>query len=554
MSIVTENLSYCYPHFEKEAIHNINLRVERGDFVLLVGRSGCGKTTLARCLNGLIPHVYGGEVKGQVLVNGINVIDTPVYEMAKQVGMVFQNPDTQLCTLTVEEEVAFGPENLGVAREEIRRRVDWVLSSLGMENFRDRATFSLSEGEKQKVALASALSMLPSVLILDEPTANLDPSASTMLVKTLQKIREQHNTTIMLIEHRVEKFAEVADRIIVMASGKIVEEGSQEIITHKSEVLEKLSVQPPEIVEISKALNICPSNGGLNYLRNQALHMLAELRGTKLPHRHKGEQKETLIEFKNVSYQYGNGFTLTVDGLKLYRGEIVAVVGNNGSGKTTLAKLVVGLIKPKRGRIERAPGTNLAMVFQNFEVQLFNNSVFNEVAFQIKTRKKKTRPEDIKMKVNEILDSMNLSKLASRHPHSLSQGEKQRVAIASLIAGKPHILILDEPTAGQDGYHLKKLQETLITLRRKGITVLLITHDLRFAAKCADRVIILQKGKSICIDNAREAFHNIEEYTGLEPPETVRLAKRVGFKNLVTTQDIQTLIEIHNKKLSPNPQ
>jgi len=551
LSIITKNLSYCYSNSEKEVIRNINLEVRRGEFILLVGRSGCGKTTLARCLNGLIPHVYGGVVKGQVLVNGLNVADTPVYEMAKQVGMVFQNPDTQLCTLTVEEEVAFGSENLGIAREEIRRRVEWVLSSLEMEKLRHRATFSLSEGEKQRVALASALSMLPSVLILDEPAANLDPSASILLVDILQKIREQYNTTIMLIEHRVERFAEAADRIIVMASGEIVEDGSREIITQKSDLLENLSVQPPEIVEIGKALKISPSNGDLNCLRDQALQKLLELRETVPPYRFNRGQKEILIEFKNVFYRYGNGFALTVDKLKLYRGEIVAVVGNNGSGKTTLAKLVVGLIKQKRGHIERAPGIKGGMVFQNFEVQLFNNSVFNEVAFQIRTRRKKAGSEEIKMRVNEILDLMNLNKLASRHPHSLSQGEKQRVAVASLLAEEPDILILDEPTTGQDGYHLKKLLETVIKLRDRGITVLLITHNLRFAAKCADRVIVLQNGKTICIENARDSFYKIEEYTGFEPPETVKLAKKAGLKNLVTPEDVKALFESQNKNPTP---
>ncbi|MEM3586775.1 MAG: energy-coupling factor transporter ATPase [Candidatus Jordarchaeaceae archaeon] len=545
---MVKNLSYRYPNSEEEAIHNIDLKVERGEFVLLVGRSGCGKTTLARCLNGLIPHIYEGELKGQVIVDGVSVVDNPVYELAKHVGMVFQNPDTQLCTLTVEEEVAFGPENLGVEREEIMRRVNWILSSLGMENIRHRATFSLSEGEKQKVAIASVLSMLPSILVLDEPTANLDPVAAKMLVSILDKIRDEYNVTIVLIEHRVDKFSETANRIVVMDSGKIVENGPREIITEKSEVLREIGVQLPEIVEICKALKISPMKGSLNELRSQALEKLAELKGNcSLP---RMERKEgNLIKFENVSYRYSRGFTLKVDDLKLQRGEIVAVIGNNGSGKTTLAKLIVGLIKPKKGRIVKSGKISCGMVFQNFEVQLFNNSVFNEVAFQVRIGKGRKSPEEINREVNEVLELMNLKHLASRHPHSLSQGEKQRVAIAALIAKKPDILILDEPTAGQDGYHLNILAETFRKLKERGITILLITHDLGFAAKTAERVIIMNNGEATPVEDTGEAFNNIEKYTCFEPLETVKLARMAGLKNPIKPEDLQTIIETQYKTI-----
>ncbi len=545
MSIVVKNLSYRYPSSEGDVIRDVNLEVKRGEFVLLVGRSGCGKTTLARCLNGLIPHVYGGELKGRVLVNGVSVAETPVYELAKHVGMVFQNPDTQLCTLTVEEEVAFGPENLGVEREEIERRINWVLSNLEMKNIRHRATFSLSEGEKQKTAIASALSMLPSILVLDEPTANLDPTASRMLVDTLEKIRDQYNTTIILIEHRVEKFAEAADRIVVMDSGRIVESGPREIVTERAEVLERLSVQTPEIVEICKALEMSPVNGSLNDLRKRALKKLVKLRETDPPPRLSRDEGDPIIKVEDAFYKYDSGFTLTVDELKLYRGEIVAVVGDNGSGKTTLAKLIVGLIKPKKGRVERASKINQGMVFQNFEVQLFNSSVFKEVAFQI--RKRKASPEDTNRKVNEILDLMSLRGLADRHPHSLSQGEKQRVIIAALTAEKPDVLILDEPTTGQDGYHLNMLLGIVRELKRRGITVLLITHDLRFAAKSAERVIMLRNGRVVQVEDAGNAFYSIDEYTGFEPPETVKLARKAGLKNVIKPEDIRALLEARQK-------
>ena len=551
MSIVVRDLSYRYPYSERDVIQGVDLRVDRGEFVLLVGRSGCGKTTLARCLNGLIPHVFQGELRGSVLVDGVSVAETPVYELAKHVGMVFQNPDTQLCTLTVEEEVAFGPENLGVERGEIERRVNWALSSLGIQGLRRRATFSLSDGEKQKVAVASALSMLPSILVLDEPTANLDPRASRMLVDALRTLRDEYGTTIVLVEHRVERFAEVVDRVVVMASGRIIESGSPDIVTRKAEVLERLSVQTPEIVEVCRALGLT-SKRSPEELRRLALEKLARLKEgeAKFPtHSTERGKGEPILEVRDAVYDYGGGFTLRVNELELYRGEVVSIVGGNGSGKTTLAKLLVGLIKPKRGRVERAKNLRLGMVFQNSEVQLFNKSVFNEVAFQL--RRRKASPEETRRRVNKVLDLMGLRNQAERHPHSLSQGEKQRVTLASLIAEEPDVLVLDEPTTGQDWYHLGLLVDAVERLRERGVTVVLITHDLRFAARTAERTVILNNGEIVEVGDARKAFYNVEEKTGFEPPETVKLSKKVGLKNLIRPEDIREFLEAHLNQKSP---
>lgn len=542
MSVEVRDLSYRYLNAERDSLSNVNLKVDRGEFVLLVGKSGCGKTTLARCINGLIPHVFGGNLRGEVVVDGVKVTETPVYEIAKHVGMVFQNPDTQLCTLTVEDEVAFGPENLGVDREEIERRVEWALSALGMESLRWRSTFSLSDGEKQKVAVAAALSMLPNVLVLDEPTANLDPRSAESLVEALRDLRDEYGTTIMLVEHRVDRFIDAVDRVVVMDSGRIVEDGPPEVAVRMADRLEELGVQLPEIVRLCKAARI-PLEGGLNDLRRLALKRMEELKGLGVdgdePPRNCGGE---ILRVKNVSFSYGDGFNLEIEDFSLYEGETLAVIGGNGSGKTTLAKLIAGVIKPKRGQMKRRKGLRVGMVFQNFEVQLFNSTVLDEVAFRL--RMKKLKREDVEERVGRVMAEMGLSGLANRHPHSLSQGEKQRTAIASMLAEPPDILILDEPTTGQDGYHLKALEEAINKVKKGGVTVVVVTHDLSFAARIAERAVLLDNGKIVRVGSVGDVLYWIDENSFFTPPETVRLARIVGLRGIVKPEDVSGIMQL----------
>lgn len=535
MSVEVERLSYRYPNMGYDSLVDVNLKVDRGEFVLLVGKSGCGKTTLARCINGLIPHVFRGDLRGVVRVDGVNVAETPVYEMAKIVGMVFQNPDTQLCTLTVEDEVAFGPENMGVERDEIERRVRWALSSLGLEGLRWRSTFGLSDGEKQRVAVAAALSMLPKVLVLDEPTANLDPKASEMLVGTLRRLRDEYGITIILVEHRVDKFIEAVDRVVVMDSGRIVEDGPPEVVVKKADLMVELGIRVPEVVELCKAAGI-PVSGGLDELRRLALERMKELRGLRLDYECP-EWGEEILRMEGVVFSYGGGFSLRVDEFSVHRGEVVAVIGGNGSGKTTLAKLMAGLVKPKKGSIKRRKGLRVGMVFQNFEVQLFNSTVFGEVAFQLS--KSKLGPDVIKRRVESVLAEMGLLGLAGRHPHSLSQGEKQRVVIASLTVDPPDILILDEPTTGQDGYHLKMLEETIRKVKARGVATVVITHDLSFAARVAERAVVISGGRVAVLGDIREVLYGVDEAAGFTPPETVRLAREAGLRGIVKPEDVR---------------
>ncbi|MEM1798267.1 MAG: ATP-binding cassette domain-containing protein [Candidatus Jordarchaeales archaeon] len=376
--------------------------------------------------------------------------------------------------------------------------------------------------------------MLPKVLVLDEPTANLDPKASEMLVDTLRKLRDKYDTTIILVEHRVDRFIEAADRVVVMDSGRIVEDGPPEVVVRKADVLEKLGIRVPEVVELCKAVGI-PLNGGLDELRFLALERMRELREASFVN-DCSSRGEEILRMEDVVLSYGGVFSLRVDFFSLCRGEVVAVIGGNGSGKTTLAKLIAGLVKPKKGSIKRAKGLRVGMVFQNFEVQLFRSSVFDEVAFQLT---EKLDPNHVKRRVESVLAEMGLLSLIGRHPHSLSQGEKQRVVIASLIVDPPDILILDEPTTGQDGHHLKILEEAVKKMKMSGVATVVITHDLSFAARVAERAAVVSGGRIAMTGDIRDILYKIDELAGFTPPETVKLAREAGLRGIIKPGDFQ---------------
>jgi len=455
--IVTENLTYTYPNSNEATLKDIDLEVKKGEFVLITGKSGCGKSTLARCMNGLIPHLFGGNMDGKVLIHGKNTKKHPTWELARHIGLVFQNPESQLFTLAVEDEVAFGPENFGVPREDIEKRVDWTLTSVGMNEFRFKPVFNLSDGQKQRVAIAANLSILPDILVLDEPTSNLDAKGAREVFGVLKYLKEEHKKTIILIEHRTNYAVEYVDRVIIMDSGEIALTGSPDIL-FKVQLLKKFGVRSPEIMFSE------PKRFGLD--RNPT---------------------GPIIKVENLHYSYdGDGFSIQGADIEIQKGETVGIMGPNGSGKTTLVKHFVGLLKPNEGRVlvdgidtQKADVSMLAekvgLVLQNSDHQLFMDSVYNEVSFGLKNMKSEKEIEEC---VEDVLRTMDLWRLKDRHPHSLSDGEKQRVTIAAVLTRMPDVLILDEPTSGMDGYHMDLLVDKLSELKKSGLTMILVSHDI----------------------------------------------------------------------------
>ncbi|MFQ6063435.1 MAG: ATP-binding cassette domain-containing protein, partial [Methanosarcinales archaeon] len=366
--IKIENLTYYYPNTDKPALEDINLEIKDGEFVLIVGQSGCGKSTLIKCFNGLIPKVTGGVLKGNISINGKNVADYKVHQLALEVGMVFQNPDTQLFAITVEEDIAFGPENIGLSKDEIIKRVNNSLQTVRMEDYRNKYIFSLSGGQKQRVAVAGSLAMEPNILVFDEPTSDLDPIGTREVLETIKKLNKEKDITIILIEHKLNEVANLVDRVIVMDNGKIFAEGTAaEIFNERFYEVKKIGIKPPQITEISMILQKLGHNIKNKLSFEEVYNKLygifksgysivdcgmqnAEL--IRNPKSRATRDNNSKIVIKDLEYIHEDG-TVALKGINLVlnKGEFVAIIGKNGAGKSTLASLLIGLLKPTHGKI-----------------------------------------------------------------------------------------------------------------------------------------------------------------------------------------------------------
>ncbi len=510
--ISIKNLTYYYPGFEDAVLDNINLTVEEGEFILLLGPSGCGKSTLVQCLNGIIPKIASGDLSGEIFINKKNVRDHKVYELSTDVGLVFQNPDTQLFGLTVEEDVAFGPENLGIEREGIRARVKHSLETVGLEDFKDRFTFTLSGGEKQRTAIAGNLAMEPKILVLDEPTSDLDPAGTKEVFETLKHLNRDRKITIILIEHKIDEVMGLADRSVVMDKGRIILDGNTcDIFSRNLDVLEEIGIHLPQLMRISSLLGVRPSY-------KEIVSGLGSLNGSfkDLPATYHPARGPPQVVFENVEFGYpGGNQALKGVNLEIRRGEFVALIGPNGSGKTTLLSCLIGLNRPTAGRIlingqdirKRGVAEQAQVVgylFQNPDYQLFTDSVHEEVAFGLKNRQ--ARPDDIEKRVDQALEMMELSEYRDRHPHSLSRGQRQRLAVASILSMEPDIIVLDEPTTGQDRGHLNKFLAQMKMLNEAGKTIILISHDMGVVAEYTSRTIVMKDGGILMDAGTREVF------------------------------------------------
>ena len=459
---------------DQTAIDGLSLNVQPGEFVLLTGPSGCGKSTLARCLNGLIPHASTATGSGRVVVDGMPTAEHTVAEMAAHVGLVFQNPSTQLFGSTVAEELAFGPRNLGLSAEEVAQRSAFALEATGIQHLRERATTSLSAGEQQRVAIAAVLTMRPEVLVLDEPTSNLDLKGSKAVLETVHRLRMDYGLTIFIIEHRLSEAAALADRMVVMNEGRILLDGSPEDVFRERQLLSELGVRCPDPT-------LHPDNFAMRSVEGQ-------MQRSKL---------RPLVQLEGVEAGYDSHLVLQGVDFAVYPGEFVALVGDNGAGKTTMARLLSGLLKARRGRVtwdegvQRLPlGRKVGLLFQNPLHQLFCDSVEEEISFG---------PRNFGLlsdeKLSSLLDATGLAELRQRNPYSLSVGQQQRVALASILALEPALLILDEPTMGQDWGSLRRVMDFLTRLNGHGQAILLITHDHELVRRYAERILILEDGK-----------------------------------------------------------
>jgi len=470
-----ENLNFRYESGEEPALQGVNLRVREGDFVLITGPSGCGKTTLARCLNGLIPHLIPGELSGQISVDGLNTVEYPVYRLASKVGMVFQIPETQLFNLSVEEEVGFGCFNLGLPLEEVSSRVDFSLAAVGMDHCRKRLLYRLSGGEKQLVAIASILAMQPKVMVLDEPLSNLDTKSAKRVLAVLTLLNRELGITALLIEHKTTWLADVVGRVVVMNEGRVVLDGKPSILREERAYLSDLGVRVAQ-----------EPGGGSCYPEGE--HSLTRNRSSS--------ENDTAISLEDISFAYDGQKVFENASLKVRQGEFIALVGDNGAGKTTLAHLILGSLRPSKGKIrvsvDGGPKQKIGLLLQNPLEQLLCDTVEEEIAFGLHNFGLPV--SDVS---NEVLSLTGLLELKERPVQNLSRGQQQRLTLAAVLALCPRILILDEPTLGQDWGHLIRFMDFVKELRLQGTTVVLITHDLEIAKRYADRIVRVDGGRIV---------------------------------------------------------
>jgi energy-coupling factor transport system ATP-binding protein len=468
--IRVDNLSVAY--HGADVLHHIDLEIHQGEFVLITGPSGCGKSTLALALSGLLPGAIPARVSGRVTVDGLDTQEHPVREIAQRVGIVFQNPSSQLFHLRVEDEVAFGPRNLGLDEAEVRRRTEWALQAAGLQALRDSKPSELSGGQKQCVAIASVLAMHPRILVLDEPTASLDVPSSRRVLDTLQTLRDEHGVTVIIIEHRLADVARMASRLVLMDSGRIIADG------------------PPQAILSSTSVR---RQFGLRRLTDEpAVNWETLIQ----PGKPEPTTADPLLSLDGVTAGYGRKPVIRDIDLNIFPGDFVALVGHNGAGKSTLGLVCAGLLKPLAGQVcyqdgrKPRPGLDVAMLFQNPTGQLFTDSVDEEIAFGPRNY----RCFDAAFH-GQILQGADLTDLRERRPLMLSIGQQQRTVLSACLGLRPRLLILDEPTLGQDWGHLQQLMDFLVTLNNQGTAILLISHDYKLVHRYAHRVFLMHKGR-----------------------------------------------------------
>lgn len=464
--IKTENVIYKYENtIEGDALTDISVEIPKGQVVLLCGESGSGKTTYTRVVNGLLSSYYEGKLSGDIEACGKDVMHTPLHELAKDIGSVFQNPKSQFYTLITDTEIVFGCENLGIAKDEVLRRFDRVVGDFNIEDLLGRNLFSLSGGEKQKIACACVATLNPKIIIMDEPSSNLDIKSIAELGRIIRKWK-QKGCTIIVAEHRLSWLKDIVDRVIYFKDGRIAEDSGSDLFwKHSTDELHEMGLRAP--AEFKPLYT--------NELSN-----------------------EIAIDIKRLSLKKKNKTILDVKDLRILKGAVVAILGNCGAGKSTFARCFCGLEKKaleevyingrlckRKDRLKKS-----YMVMQDVNHQLFTSSVEEEILLGVKSEDEHKREEIL----NSLIKQMDIEDYKEAHPMSLSGGQKQRVAIAGALASDKDIMFFDEPTSGLDYKHMKEVSECIKQLSTLGKTQFVITHDPELVAGCCDYFIFIEDG------------------------------------------------------------
>jgi len=608
--IEIKDLWYTYPGRSEPTLKGINLRVEKGEFVLLTGPTGCGKSTLLKTLNGIIPHESGGIFSGSVKIKGMETTESNQIEISKEVGLVFQNPDDQIFSTTVEDEVAFGPENLCFERKEIDRKVEETLKIVGMSGHRLASTNSLSGGQKQRICIASMLAMSPEILAMDEPVSQMDPRGTHEVLNTVRELNRKLKTTILLVEHRLHELAPFVDRIVIMDEGKIVFDQPASKAFDHLEVFYRLGLRIPEPVELCHSLGIKASplsvSGALALLdtedfikninifqpsrnpeestvviKNSSKKASTENNNSENNNSENNNSENNNSEndnsennnsenngYENNGYENNdcknnrssivsiqdlwsgyekNKMVLKGINLEINKGERVAIMGTNGSGKSTLLLHLAAILKPDKGSVkvfeEDTRSKNpysfagkVGFVFQNPDLMLFCDSAEEEARFgpvQLKY-------SNIEERVKNSLEAMSILPFRYDLPQALSRGQRLRTAVASVISINPELILLDEPTTGQDRMNIEQMMDFF---KNNNSTLIFCTHDIEVAMSYATRILVMNDGKIIADGKGKEVIKDTESLrkASLTQPPVVEIANHLGINAFSVKELVKTL-------------
>ena len=537
-----ENFTFKYDSQKEPTIHDINLTIYEGEKVLIVGPSGSGKSTLGHCLNGLIPFSYKGDIQGSLTVKGQETKDLNIFSLSKMVGTVLQDPDGQFIGLTVGEDIAFALENDATSKEMMHEKVIDISKLVKMEEFLDASVHALSGGQRQRVALGGVLVEQVDILLFDEPLANLDPATGRHAISLIDELQQALNCTVVIIEHRLEDVLDQdVDRIIVMDKGRIVSDTTpNELLA--SDILEKSFIREPLYITALKYANckLTPTME-LDHIEK------VKVDSYKAPLQHwyeyatfekRVQDRPPVLEVKDVTFSYGDQVpTLKDVSFSIQKGEMISIVGKNGAGKSTLSKLICGFERGHHGNVVfegkditndtiRERAEKIGMVMQNPNHMISKHMIFDEVALGLVMRG--YPEEEIKKRVEKTLQICGLYPYRNWPISALSFGQRKRVTIASILVLNPEVIILDEPTAGQDFYHYTQIMEFLVELNKQGITIIMVTHDMHLMLEYTPRSLVLADGKLLADDASVNILSDEElvEAANLKQTSLFELARR----------------------------
>lgn len=575
--IEIQELTFKYAEAKKNALENVTLNIQKGDFVGIIGESGAGKTTLCSCLNALIPHHYTGDFYGSVKVEGQDTFDVKPDKLALKVGSVFQDIESQIVSYFVEDEILFGLENFGVPANQIEERITEALEALGISELRHREISTLSGGQKQKVVFASIIALKPDYLILDEPTGELDPASSLQIFKLLKKLNEERGITVIVAEQKIMLLCEFVKKLIVLEKGTVVHYGEiRSTLTHQRE-MEEAGINCPRVLTLTGkmmeegltpsgmkteeriCLNTQEAADFIKRMMGNDCHVKADddsLKPSQEPVTEPSEQP--VLEFKNVCFSYNETANVHDLNVKIQKGDFTAITGSNGAGKSTFSKLCNGLLQPSTGDVfvlgqntKRNKVSSLAkhigFLFQNPDRQICCSTVEEEIAFSLKNNG--LSKEEIQRKVEATIKEFGFD--AKTEPFNMSRGQRQRLCLACLIALNPEILILDEPTTGLDYRECMEMMNRIRELNENGTTVIMVCHDMEVVLDFAKSVIVMNRGEILAQGATREILSNKEllAKARLLQPQIAATCSLLGdeFKGLFTVEELISKLKLAKK-------